>query len=116
FAVADPDRLSQVMMNLLENALRHTPAGGRIDVIVTDDKDSPRFEVRDSGPGIPVGAEDRIFGRFMRSDESRSHLQGGSGLGLAIVKTIVELHRGTIMAFNADGSGAVFAVRLPARP
>lgn len=109
---ADFDRLSQVLMNLLENALRHTPAGGAIDVVVKIGEDGPSFEVRDSGPGIPPGSEDRIFGRFMRTDESRSRSDGGSGLGLAIVKAIVELHHGRVRAFNAASSGAVVAVQL----
>ena len=112
---ADSDRLSQVMMNLLENALRHAPTGGAIDVVVKDGEAGPSFEVRDSGPGIPPGSEERIFGRFMRTDESRTRTDGGSGLGLAIVKAIVELHRGHVRAFNAAGSGAVFAVQLAPR-
>lgn len=115
-ARADFDRLSQVMMNLLENALRHTPAGSAIDVVVKDGEDGTSFEVRDSGPGIPPGSEERIFGRFMRTDESRSRSDGGSGLGLAIVKAIVELHRGSVRAFNAAGGGAVVAVQLAPEP
>ena len=111
-AVADRDRLMQVMMNLLDNAVQHTPAGGEVTLHVENHAAGPRFEVRDTGPGIPPGAEERIFGRFVRTDESRSRSAGGSGLGLAIVNAIVELHRGSISARNSAGGGAEFAVRL----
>lgn len=110
--VGDRDRLTQVMMNLLDNAIRHTPTGGRVSLVVKSDQDGPRFEVHDTGPGIPDGAEQRIFSRFVRTDDSRSRSDGGSGLGLAIVDAIVKLHRGSVKAWNATTGGAIFSVRL----
>ena len=105
----DPDRITQVLSNLLSNALQHTPAGGEIYVELTQ-SDQITLEVRDSGPGIPEGQLERIFDRFHRVDASRSRASGGTGLGLAIVRTIVELHSGTVSVSNANGGGAVFRV------
>ena len=105
----DPDRITQVLSNLLSNALQHTPAGGEITVNL-EQSDQITLEVRDSGPGIPEGQLERIFDRFHRVDASRSRASGGTGLGLAIVRTIVELHSGTVSVSNANGGGAVFSV------
>ena len=105
----DPDRITQVLSNLLSNALQHTPAGGEIYVELTQ-SDQITLEVRDSGPGIPEGQLERIFDRFHRVDASRSRASGGTGLGLAIVRTIVELHSGTVSVSNANGGGTVFRV------
>lgn len=110
--VGDPDRLTQVMVNLLDNALRHTPRGGVVTMVVTDAPGGPRLDVADSGPGIPEGAEQRIFDRFVRTDDGRARTEGGSGLGLAIVNAIVALHHGTVRAWNAAAGGAVFSVQL----
>jgi len=112
--MGDPDRLTQVMVNLLDNALRHTPAGGSVELCVNGDDDGSEIEVRDSGPGIPPGEEQRIFDRFVRTDSSRARSGGGTGLGLAIVNTIVALHDGTVRAWNSSSGGAVFTVRLGA--
>jgi len=111
---ADRERLMQVIGNLLDNALRHTPEGGRVVLSVAAREGEVALEVRDSGPGIPAGMERRIFERFVRTDDARSRASGGSGLGLAIVKALVELHRGRVDAANAPGGGAVFRVVLPA--
>lgn len=111
-AIGDRDRLTQVMANLLDNAVRLTPTGGSVTLVVTDGTDGPAFEVRDTGPGIPAGTERHIFERFVRTDESRARADGGSGLGLAIVNTIVELHNGTVRAWNSAAGGAVFSVQL----
>src|SRR5690606_37669913 len=108
----DRDRLTQVMVNLVDNAMRITPAGGSVSVVVTATPDGPLFEVRDSGPGIPAGSERRIFERFVRTDDGRARADGGSGLGLAIVNSIVELHNGTVRAWNSAAGGAVFSVQL----
>jgi len=111
-AFGDRDRLTQVMANLIDNALRLTPAGGRVTLVVADGPDGPVFEVSDTGPGIPAGTEGRIFERFVRTDESRARADGGSGLGLAIVNSIVELHNGTVRARNSAAGGAVISVQL----
>jgi two-component system, OmpR family, sensor histidine kinase BaeS len=126
---ADPDRLAQVMNNLLENALRHTPEGGTIEISaqlsvpisapisaqagVTHASKSIKIAVQDSGSGIPQGAVEKIFDRFFRADPSRSRLSGGTGLGLAIARAIVLLHGGTIEAVNVPMSGARLSFNLP---
>lgn len=108
----DRDRLTQVMVNLIDNAMRLTPAGGSVTLVVAATADGPLFEVRDSGPGIPAGSESRIFERFVRTDDGRARVAGGSGLGLAIVNSIVELHNGTVRAWNSAAGGAVFSVQF----
>ncbi len=110
---ADPDRLAQVIGNLLTNALEHTPAGGRIALEVAKDTTHAHLRVLDSGPGIPAEALNKVFDRFYRAEASRSRATGGSGLGLSIVKALVELHKGTVAAHNRPEGGAVFEVRLP---
>lgn len=107
---ADPIRLQQILGNLLGNALRHTPAGGRITLSV--DRPEPgwvRFTVADTGPGFPAEQLPHLFDRFTKSDTS-----GGSGLGLAIARDLVVTHGGTIEALNRPGGGAAVAFRLPA--
>lgn len=111
-AFVDPDRMRQVMLNLLDNALRHSPAGGRVTLSVEGAPPGACFSVRDEGPGLEEGAEARIFERFVRGDPSRARSGGGSGLGLAIVSSLVNLHGGTVTATNAPGGGALFTVRL----
>ncbi|HEX7002058.1 MAG TPA: ATP-binding protein [Trueperaceae bacterium] len=111
---ADKERLLQVIGNLLDNALTHTPPGGCVALRVSQARGSVAVEVRDTGPGIPSGQEGRIFERFVRTDDARSRAKGGSGIGLAIVKTLVELHGGVVSAANAPSGGAVFRVELPA--
>jgi two-component system, OmpR family, sensor histidine kinase BaeS len=107
----DPDRITQVISNLISNALQHTPTGGKISVKL-EQSDRIKLEVRDSGPGIPEDQLERIFDRFHRIDASRSRASGGTGLGLAIVRTLVELHHGTVKASNAPDGGAIFCVVL----
>ncbi len=116
---ADPDRLSQVLGNLLSNALRHTPPGGEV-VLRLEARTGGRngaastvLTVADSGPGLSEDALARIFNRFYRADLSRGRATGGSGLGLAIVRALVELHGGQVSASNQDAGGAVFRVALP---
>ncbi|MBW7917084.1 MAG: HAMP domain-containing protein [Trueperaceae bacterium] len=111
-AFVDPDRMRQVMLNLLDNALRHSPAGGRVTLSVEGAPPGACFSVRDEGPGLEEGTEARIFERFVRGDPSRARSGGGSGLGLAIVSSLVSLHGGTVTATNAPGGGALFTVRL----
>ena len=107
----DPDRLEQVLQNLVANALRFTPPGGRITISSSRAGDALRITVRDSGPGIPGDQLAHIFDRFYKADASR-RASGGSGLGLSIAKAIVERHGGTISARNDNG--AVFDITFPA--
>jgi two-component system, OmpR family, sensor kinase len=110
---ADPDRLTQVLRNLVRNAVAHTNPGDR--VTVTADAHDGRLEltVSDSGPGIPPDQLEQIFERFHRLDKGRSRDSGGSGLGLAIARAIVEAHGGTIRAESGEGRGATFRIELP---
>jgi two-component system sensor histidine kinase BaeS len=110
---ADRDRLTQVIYNLLENALRHTPEGGSITVSTRPEGQQGVLEVADTGPGIPQADLLHLFERFYRADKARTRETGGSGLGLAIAKALVEAHGGQIAAQNREGGGAIFTVRLP---
>jgi two-component system OmpR family sensor kinase len=111
--VADPDRLSQVVRNLVRNAVNHTEIGQPITVTATPRGDSLRFTVADSGPGIPQDQLERVFDRFYRTDSGRARDEGGSGLGLAIARAIVEAHGGRIWADVSSGEGARISFELP---
>lgn len=115
FVDGDEARLTQVVSNLLSNARIHTPDGSPVDVTISRDNDVVVLGVVDDGPGIPPSELPRVFDRFHRVDTSRARKSGGSGLGLSIVSAIVESHGGTVTADNAEGRGARFTVRLPAR-
>jgi len=104
---ADPDRLSQIMINLLSNALKATDLGGKVGIKVAHEKGVVIIEVRDTGKGIKKEDLPYIFERFYRSEK------GGLGIGLTIVKELVEAHGGAIRAMDAEGGGAVFRVELP---
>jgi signal transduction histidine kinase len=110
----DRDRLGQVLTNLLSNALRYTPPGGRISLGALGDQAGVQLWVADSGPGIAAEDLPHVFERFYRTDQSRSRDTGGSGLGLAIAKQWVLLHGGRIWAENGPDGGAQFSVSLPA--
>ncbi len=110
---ADEDRLAQVLTNLLDNALRHTPSGGHVVVRAIRQADHLILEVADDGPGIPEADQPYIFERFWRGDRSRSRDSGGSGLGLAIARQLVEAHGGTVTVESAPGAGSVFRISLP---
>jgi two-component system phosphate regulon sensor histidine kinase PhoR len=112
-AAVDANRAQQIFTNLLDNAVKHG-GGSAIDVDVALDGAQVVVSVSDRGDGIPQAEIDRIFHRFYRVDKSRSQNVPGSGLGLAITKHLVLLHGGSIRAFNRDGGGATFEVRLPA--
>jgi signal transduction histidine kinase len=114
-----PDKVRRVLLNLLTNAVRHTPPRGAVAVVVEGDTDHVVVAVEDDGSGLVPGAEERMFERFWRDDESRARASGGSGLGLAIAQGLVHAHGGTIWAENRDGGGARVAFTLPlaaARP
>ena len=110
---ADPDRLAQVLRNLVTNAVRHTAADGHIDVSIRAQNGSAVFAVSDDGTGIEPDQLGRIFDRFHRTDEGRSRAEGGSGLGLAIAKAIVEAHGGEIDASSSPGRGAIVRFSIP---
>jgi len=110
---ADPDRLAQVLRNLVTNAVRHTSAEGHIDISVGSDNGAAVFAVSDDGTGIEPDQLGRIFDRFHRTDEGRSRAEGGSGLGLAIARAIVEAHGGSIAAESPPGDGATIRFSIP---
>lgn len=109
----DPARMRQVLGNVVANAIRHSPEGGRIVLTARANGGRPRLEVVDEGPGIPADELERVFERFYRSDRARSGDEGGAGLGLAIARWIVELHEGTITATAAKPQGCRVIVELP---
>ena len=108
----DRDKLMQVVVNLLDNALRNTPAGGSVTASVHTSDDGATIEVADTGTGIPSDALPHVFERFYVVDRSRAKSKGGTGLGLAIVKHIVEAHGGSVDAQSELGSGSVFRCRF----
>jgi len=112
-AVIDPDRIVQVLSNLLTNAIDFTPEGGTVALSVGRSAGDVLVDVADTGPGIPAPALPRIFDRFYRVDPSRSREHGGSGLGLAIAKEIVEAHGGQISAESPPGGGTRIRFTLP---
>ncbi|MEO6528210.1 MAG: HAMP domain-containing sensor histidine kinase [Gemmatimonadaceae bacterium] len=109
----DVDRINEVLGNLLANAFKFTPAGGRVELIATPSDDHVRFEVRDTGAGIAPDQLPHIFEKFYQADNQRSASATGSGLGLAIAKEIVEAHRGTIQCTSTVGAGTTFTLLLP---
>ena len=111
---ADPERLGQVMVNLLHNALKFSPAGRH--VVARADVAGPEvlISVIDEGPGVPRADQVRIFERFFKADRARPRSGGGTGLGLAIARHIVEAHGGRIWVESEEGHGATFRVALPA--
>lgn len=114
---ADPSRIAQVLANLLDNALRHTPAGGTVTLTARKIDRWVEFTLQDSGEGIEAAHLPQIFERFYQADTSRSAARGGSGIGLTISKALVEAHGGRISAHSdGPGTGATFTVRLPTPP
>jgi signal transduction histidine kinase len=111
-AVGDPERIHQVVGNLVENAIRHSPPGGTVTVGAESRDGAMTIEVRDAGPGIPEPDAERVFERFYRADAARSG-NAGAGLGLAIVRWIVDLHGGEVRAEPAEPVGCRMVVSLP---
>jgi signal transduction histidine kinase len=105
--------MTQVLTNILDNALRHTPEGGQITLAAHEVDDMVELSVQDTGPGLNIGEADRIFERLYRADPSRFRDDGGSGLGLAIAKSIVQAHGGQISAESEPGAGLKIKIRLP---
>ncbi len=109
----DADRVEQILGNLLSNALRFTPAGGKITMSAACKAERVDLTIHDTGPGIPPEALPYVFDRFYRADKSRSRQEGGSGLGLAIARQLARAHGGDIRAANHPEGGAVFTLTLP---
>ena len=109
----DRGRLEQVMMNILGNAIKYTPDGGKISVSATSDSDYVYLDVADNGIGIPEADRDRIFERFYRVDKARSRESGGTGLGLSIAKEIVEKHGGKLAVIPKEDPGTTIRLTLP---
>jgi signal transduction histidine kinase len=109
----DGQQLTLMVRNLLDNAVRYTSGGGRVEIVVFAEDGSAVVRVSDTGIGIPREAQARIFERFYRVDKARSRERGGTGLGLAIVKHVVELHGGRVHVTSELGEGSVFTARLP---
>lgn len=113
---ADPDRLRQIVQNLVENAVRYTPSGGEIGVTMrADDADEVRLAVSDTGVGVDAADLPHVFRHFYRADQSRARSSGGTGLGLAIVKSLVEAHGGRVTVESAVGRGTTFTITFPRR-
>jgi signal transduction histidine kinase len=110
---ADPERVHQVVANLLENAVRHSPNDGRVEVRASRGPRTVTIEVLDEGPGIAPAERERIFERFYRADTARATSDGGTGLGLAIARWIVDLHGGDIRPEPRDPHGCRMVVSLP---
>ena len=113
YCYADPKRLKQIILNLVNNAFRYTPEGGIITMRVWQDANGFYFSVQDTGIGIAADELDRIFERFYRTDQSRHRESGGSGLGLAITKALVDAHVGWIKVESRLQEGTTFTVWLP---
>jgi len=113
----DSDLLRRLFDNLIDNALRHTPEGGRVTATAVAEEDTWRIAVRDSGPGVDSELRDRLFERFTRADAARGRDNGGVGLGLSLCAAIARAHGGSItLEAQTDHAGACFLVRLPTIP
>ena len=110
---ADRERLRFALDALMENAVKFTEEGDRVTIVGRADGGQVILEVMDSGPGIPVDQQDRVFERFARADGDRARETGGTGLGLAIIKAVVEAHGGLVSVTSTPGGGSTFALRLP---
>jgi heavy metal sensor kinase len=112
----DEELLRRMILNLLDNAVRYTPSGGRISVVLETGDSGLRLSVSDTGAGIPPEATPHVFERFYRADKARSRHEGGFGLGLSIVKWIAEAHNGSVEVTTHPGAGSTFFIRLPRQP
>ncbi|HVH72448.1 MAG TPA: ATP-binding protein, partial [Candidatus Dormibacteraeota bacterium] len=110
---ADRQRLTEVLQNLLDNAIQYTPVGGQVTLEARADSSEVTFTISDTGIGIPLADQPRIFERFYRVDVARSREIGGTGLGLAIAKHLVEVHGGRIWVESEVGKGSRFCFTVP---
>jgi two-component system phosphate regulon sensor histidine kinase PhoR len=115
-ALTDRRALEQVLLNLLDNAIKYSEPGGRIEITLTGSPDGVRIDVSDTGMGIPEADRARIFERFYRVEKARSRDLGGTGLGLSIVKHLVQALDGEVFVASREGKGTTFTLRLPAAP
>jgi hypothetical protein len=113
FVFGDVGLLERVFENVLDNAIRYTPSGGRVSLSVSAATDAIAVEISDTGQGIPPDDIPHIFDRFYRVDKSRNRASGGAGLGLAIAKQIVDMHNGGIAVSSHLGAGTSFVITLP---
>jgi signal transduction histidine kinase len=114
YAQADPDRIMQVLLNLLDNAIKYSEPGGVVNVVIGDEKDGTiQIQVRDGGIGISAGDLPHVGERFYRADKARARTHGGSGLGLAIARALVELHGGRLWVESEFGRGTTVSLLLP---
>lgn len=109
----DPNRFAQVLNNIMDNALRHTPEHGRVELKTQLTENRIQLSIKDSGDGVTPEEATHLFDRFYRADEARNRNDGGSGLGLAIAKSIVEMHKGRIWAESEKGKGLKVVIELP---
>jgi signal transduction histidine kinase len=109
----DPDHLRRLFLNLVDNGIKYTPAGGSVEVSLHKDDRWAYLGIKDSGMGVAPEDQEKIFRRFYRAARARSQGEGGSGLGLAIAKSIAEAHGGRIQVESAEGQGSLFTVLLP---
>jgi signal transduction histidine kinase len=112
--VGDADRVRQILTNLLSNALKYTPSGGRITITAHGDAGRVRVAVQDTGIGLAPEDQAQLFTPFFRAQNDATQGVGGTGLGLAITRALVELHGGAITATSAPGQGSTFSFTLPA--
>jgi heavy metal sensor kinase len=113
YVTGDPMRLKQIVVNLVDNAIKYTPDGGEVRVSVTSEKKTARIEVSDTGIGIPADSLQLVFDRFYRTDQARSRESGGTGLGLSIVKAICDVHGGVASVESIEGKGTTVRIELP---
>jgi signal transduction histidine kinase len=113
---ADASHVATALMNLLDNAVRYSPEGAEVKIVISRRAGNVFFVVSDNGPGIPSNEIGRIFERFYRVDKARARATGGSGLGLSIVKHVAERHGGSVEAASELGRGTTFTLKLPVQP
>jgi two-component system sensor histidine kinase ResE len=113
--LVDPDRIEQILTNLIDNALRHTPEQGEVVISFKEDQQNMLLTVQDTGSGIPEADLPFVFERFYKADKARTRGVGGTGIGLSIVKHLVQAHSGDIQVHSKIGEGTTFSIKLPKR-